>query len=93
MPYCHNVKILIITLCDSGPPKACTILVQALGGPESHNVKINIFTLWRYGIVKPFWERNNLPKYFKKDYNHLWITHFTFEKITKNQNFVIFPYV
>ena len=41
--------------------------------------------------MKPFWDRNNLPKYFQKGYDHYRITHLTFEKIIKNQNFVIFP--
>ena len=40
--------------------------------------------------MEPFWDRNNLPKDFQKDYDHYRITHLTFEKIIKNQNFMIF---
>ena len=59
-------------------------MVKALWDGELCDVITKNFMVWRSDMIKPFWERNNLPKYFKKDYDHYWITDLTFEKIAKN---------
>ena len=80
----HTIKFLVITSHNSTSHTAFTIVVKALWDVELCDVITKNFMVWGSDILKSFWEQNNLPKYFKKDYDHCWITYVTFEKIAKN---------
>ena len=78
----HTIKFLVVTSHNSTSHRA--IVVKALWDVELCDVITKNFMVWGSDILKSFWEQNNLPKYFKKDYDHYWITDLTFEKIAKN---------
>ena len=80
----HTIKFLVITSHNSTSHRAFTTMVKAVWDVELCNVITKNFMVWGSDILKSFWEQNNLPKYFKKDYDHCWITYVTFEKIAKN---------
>ena len=48
------------------------------------------FQIYFFSLIRP--EGGSLL-HFKKDYDHYRITDLTFEKMTKKQNFTIFPYL
>ena len=83
----HTIKFLLITLPNSPFHRAFTMVVKALWDGEFGDIVSKNFMVWRSDMIKPFWERNNLPKYFKKDYDHYWITYVTFEKSQKTEIF------
>ena len=80
----YTMKFLVIASHSSTSHRAFTTMVKALWDVELCDVITKNFMVWGSDILKSFWERNNLPKYFKKDYDHYWITDLTFEKIAKN---------